>query len=70
MFRGLSHSLDLIGIYFLYPYLYMSHIESECSPLLIGTVVMIGLLLEIAGMTRDIYYLVYIFGCVSLEAIL
>jgi hypothetical protein len=68
MFRGLSYSL--IGIYFLYPYLHMSHIESECSPLLVGTVVMIWLLLETAGMTRYIYYLVYIFGCVSLETVL
>ena len=68
MFRGLSH--PLIGIYFQYPCLHMSHIESECSPILIGTVVMIGLLLETAWMTRDIYYLVFTFGCVSLEAVL
>jgi hypothetical protein len=33
-------------------------------------VVVIRLLLETEGMTRDIYYLVYLFVWVSLEAIL
>ena len=61
---------ELVGGYYLLSFLILR--PHEFSMVLVGHDVMTlnSLLIETAGMIRDIYYSIFVYGCVSLEAIL
>ena len=61
---------ELAGVYYLLSFLILR--PHEFSMVLVGHDVMTlnSLLIETVGMIRDIYYRIFVYGCVSLEAIL
>ena len=61
---------ELAGVYYLLSFLILRSHESSMVLVPHDVMTMHSLLIETAGMIRDIYYRIFVYGCVSLEAIL
>ena len=61
---------ELVGVYYLLSFLILRPHESSMVLVTHDVMTMNSLLIETAGMIRDIYYRIFVYGCVSLEAIL
>ena len=61
---------ELVGVYYLLSFLILRSHESSMVLVPHDVMTMNSLLIETAGMIRDIYYRIFVYGCVSLEAIL
>ena len=61
---------ELVDVYYLLSFLILRSHESSMVLIPHDVMTMHSLLIETAGMIRDIYYRIFVYGCVSLEAIL